>query len=393
MPAPLMTRVTNFAKENRHANWDGLVTPGLYDTELHSHLTDEFLRNVLVSTSQLELCRYLRAHVWNDAYRTQFWVVNALERFIVRLLTTRVDVHGIRILQRSLDEGAPVDILACGVHSCLPKHISTLTAEELLASCHLLKSIVCDEEARDCVLDARLFRDLSIRGAESDVLVSAVLDVFLCGNVTTFAHAFLMAENAAHRLIADFTNVPRLGEAAHEGHYPHLSRSLAFLEALATSMEWHPHMSEWVVALARYGWPPMFGTLVAKMLTTPSVHFVVAMERQKRLASLIRMSHRHASEGPGAESWRVVRGRLRIVWPSRFAAVLNLPDVCKTCATTAYECPITLQACVYPTVASDGHTYERDALLRLMVENLRPVSPVTKAPLLFLVFDNYALHS
>jgi hypothetical protein len=43
-------------------------------------------------------------------------------------------------------------------------------------------------------------------------------------------------------------------------------------------------------------------------------------------------------------------------------------------------CPITLEVFDEPMVASDGHTYERRALLRLL-ETSKPVSPLTRVPL------------
>ena len=53
-------------------------------------------------------------------------------------------------------------------------------------------------------------------------------------------------------------------------------------------------------------------------------------------------------------------------------------------------CPITLQPCVHPVVASDGHTYERDALLEHLARN-GARSPVTREPLEYHLYANRAL--
>ena len=64
-------------------------------------------------------------------------------------------------------------------------------------------------------------------------------------------------------------------------------------------------------------------------------------------------------------------------WPTRFGESPRQGD---DEATTTVECPITLQPCVDPVVASDGHTYERDAILKHMLQN-GLVSPLTRQAL------------
>ena len=301
------------------------------------------------------------------------------------------------MLRRSVEHGAGAELMACNVHSCASHHVRTFQQTEVVALCHLLRLIVStDDAARTCLLDPHLFRDLSLRARENATVAAAVLEVFWMGRVCDVSHAYAMAEHAAHRLITDFTGVPKLVCAADGGPtgVPHLENALRFLQLLATDLGWHAHLSQWVVTLSRYGWPPVFGPLVAAMLTPPSVHFVVALERGGRLDALARAVNDHAAAEACTtrDAWLVARGRLRAAWPSRFAEAVRRPSECRTDPVTAIECPVTLQPCVYPATASDGHTYERDALLRIMVGSDAPRSPVTKAPLLFFVFDNYAVH-
>lgn len=47
--------------------------------------------------------------------------------------------------------------------------------------------------------------------------------------------------------------------------------------------------------------------------------------------------------------------------------------------TTEYTCPITLEPIVYSAIASDGHMYERAAILKQMVSKC--ISPLTREPL------------
>ena len=136
------------------------------------------------------------------------------------------------------------------------------------------------------------------------------------------------------------------------------------------------------------------------MLATPSVQFLIEAHRGGALDGLVRAAHRHAARAPHEEEewggvWRRVRDRLHTLWPTRCAAAMGLTmeqdEHQRRAAATAYECPITLQGCIHPVVASDGHTYERDALLRFMAQHDVPVSPVTKGRITFLLYENYAL--
>ena len=84
-----------------------------------------------------------------------------------------------------------------------------------------------------------------------------------------------------------------------------------------------------------------------------------------------------------------VQTALRELWPTRVDALLGRDVVADTVPKTAYACPITLCPCVDPVVASDGHTYERDAILSLLVRG--GTSPFTRLPLEPFVVSNYAL--
>ena len=127
---------------------------------------------------------------------------------------------------------------------------------------------------------------------------------------------------------------------------------------------------------------PCYAPLVESMLSTPSVEFLLAMERRGFLTALV------GTARSGGAAWDGVRRALRKAWPAKMR-VGNDGGGGDEAARTALECPITLMPCVHPVVASDGRTYERDAILTHMAtgDNL---SPVTKTPLGRILFDNYA---
>ena len=75
-------------------------------------------------------------------------------------------------------------------------------------------------------------------------------------------------------------------------------------------------------------------------------------------------------------------------WRERIDAVAFAIDT-HTNPPYTYECPITLSPVVHPCIASDGHTYEQDAIMRVLVDDLP--SPMTRAPLDLQLVYNYGL--
>lgn len=142
-----------------------------------------------------------------------------------------------------------------------------------------------------------------------------------------------------------------------------------------------------MVQLWRTAWNPAFGVLVAHQLDTSSVEFVVRLEQKEKLCFLIRACNDNLRE---SLSWRAVRAHLRRHWPGRVSEVLHISEEGETTTTSTVECPITHSGMRHPVVASDGHTYERDALLQHMVRN-GAWSPMTREPLSYHLYTNRAL--
>ena len=373
----LLHRIRYYSRTNTCA--DGamrdMVEKG--DTEAMHHITYKFLESVFGTYTSLEMLEFLRLEVFGNCFRTAFWNESPLER-VTATLIYNIDEFGIRILQESALNGADAVRMACNVHLWIKRHIFSVSESELVLFCELMSILAKNKKAVDCLMNVQLFRDMSERCRYSDRIMESVLGVFLDANVTEFSYSFLMAEMAAMSLIKHFSNVKDIH------FHSHLLYSLRFLERLAALMEWHVFISEWIVSLSKHKWPLVFGKLVSNMLSTPSVVFIVDLHRAHRLDSLILASHNLAVKN---QDWMRVCRRLRSQWPSRFAKVLDFQD--ETCSSTMYECPITLQKCISPVVASDGHTYERDALFKVLTTD--PISPITKSRLSYILFDNYAI--
>ena len=135
--------------------------------------------------------------------------------------------------------------------------------------------------------------------------------------------------------------------------------------------------------LWRTGWPCAVGAVVAALLDTTSIFLVVHWGRARRLDGLLQAAWRHTH----SVQWTRVTKLLAMHWPLECAAS---PCMTPTLTSAATTCPITLCAMVHPVVASDGHTYERDALMHHFVCN-GMTSPMTRAPLSAHLFPNRAL--
>lgn len=70
-----------------------------------------------------------------------------------------------------------------------------------------------------------------------------------------------------------------------------------------------------------------------------------------------------------------LRALLEPYWVSKFSET----DAVPLARDDAPECPITLERCVRPVIASDGFTYEQDAIMTLLSRGM--TSPMTREPL------------
>tara|TARA_B110001450_G_scaffold87075_1_gene82925 strand:- start:3417 stop:4580 length:1164 start_codon:yes stop_codon:yes gene_type:complete len=135
--------------------------------------------------------------------------------------------------------------------------------------------------------------------------------------------------------------------------------------------------------LWRTGWPVEIGPVLAHLLDTSNVTLVVEWETKGKLKSLI-----HASQEHKTIEWRAVRGLIRYLYPACVRLALNEAYVAPPDADrTECTCPITLEYIVNPVIISDGHTYERDAIMRHFASS-GFVSPLTRQRVAPYVFTN-----
>ena len=80
--------------------------------------------------------------------------------------------------------------------------------------------------------------------------------------------------------------------------------------------------------------------------------------------------------------WRLLR------WP--LARVANRRRALEEAAPEEFVCPITHELLIDPVVASDGHTYERQAI-REVIDRQNGLSPLTRETLAREVYSNFGL--
>lgn len=154
---------------------------------------------------------------------------------------------------------------------------------------------------------------------------------------------------------------------------------------------WHSLLCRKVTELLRGKTyiPFDLATFLCQLLQdTTSVELVVRLERAGVLSHLLEACQQYRLLEGEYESqsfvWTRVRTLLHDHWPSKVASSLDqMSDEESEEGTLELECPLTLAPCVHPVVASDGHVYERDAIVRYMAsfadDDAR--SPLTRQPL------------
>ena len=152
-------------------------------------------------------------------------------------------------------------------------------------------------------------------------------------------------------------------------HDDRLHALVQFATAAAPTL--HGVVAPYAVELLSRAVVPPFTALYEALLRGPSVQFAVLCHRRGRLGRL--------------RDTPALRRALGQQWPSAVACAHTPGEQ----GASAVVCPITLAACVHPVVASDGHTYERDAIVTHLTHSRR--SPNPNAPLTFDLLPNYAV--
>ena len=325
------------------------------------------LTGVLSALLAPGLMNYVRREVRPNRLRSIFFVQAPLDRAVLTVETREIS----ELVCLAIDMGADVPRLACNVAPMLVRAAGVV--ENVDALCSAIVRLAAT--ARDLVSDEELFNNLATR-MRPNAHVSYVVDVVRTCDVYDDRIAAVVRK-CVRFLVSEVTRVHRLSTE------PHMQAALDFLTTCVLRNYWRPFLVPHVAMMARHGWPTEFAPLMTAMLSDPSVELLLTLEKSHRLAHLIRRAY----DDP---AWKPVIDLLQHHWPGRVSEVLNTPTRPKRDPTQVYTCSITLDVVTHPVVASDGHTYERDALLRHMSQN-GYFSPLTKETLHFALYENRAV--
>ena len=319
------------------------------------------------------LYRYVAQHVWPSDVNTAFYMEKPFEDALFHIATsdgTKAfhDEHLYVFLNVALQRGAT----AQRIFSAISNHVVDAAADTpcIWSLLYFITSVFeMDPEMIHLVNDPKLFHNLAQRG---DFPCPGILFFFtkLAGYPVLIRQFRLILDKCTTILRSGFTDAEVRRNA------------LIILERCVS--EWYSVISDVLTNVSFTAWRDDLGTLLASMLSSTSVELVLSLESVNNLDSLIVFASKRDDK-----VWKSVLTLLRLQWPQKVASVLNEPTC--THVMTTLTCPITLQECVYPVVASDGHTYERDALMRHMGK-CGAVSPITREAISYHMFPNRSVY-
>lgn len=300
-------------------------------------------------------------------FQTLFLILGPMEWFCMRLAPDdAMSTSSWLMLHRFLDLGSDPERMLLALGAKLP---SLVRGAPLDVTCSLLQRL--------CLSDPRCKDVLMMEGSE------------------LFVHL-------ANRVRANYNDVPLIVEwliecdiVQHAGEPTHSVPVVVQLcSTLLTSMRdhavrllvecvgkrttasalWKELLCSHIRNAMRVNTPPCMVPLLRHMLDDTNVRFVVELHRHQLFSHVAWLAEHR-------EEWASLRPLLFRTTPSA--------DVGKDVV-----CPLTMDTPVHPVVASDGHTYERDELLKFFVRtHPDTLSPVTQQPLTYHLHRNFCLSS
>jgi hypothetical protein len=251
-----------------------------------------------------------------------------------------------------------------------------------------------DVNACNLVADASLFELIAMRLRDDFIPLHAAVSLARTEGIRR--HSLVIMPIVSH-CCATLATCSQGQWTAHDPCQGMVTSVYFLVELMNASSTWHELLTcdlcKW---LPRVALTERANSLLVASLRVPSVQMVLALHESEVLDSLI--AHAHQSE------WHVTLSILRDQWPQRVSRG------CGTCDETGggdagtalrdcgghreddggLACPITLMPFSRPVVASDGHVYERDALMEHL-SRYGCVSPMTKGTLRYDLFEVYPI--
>lgn len=327
----------------------------------------------------VETCRFLNVHL-NGSPPIYLFISGG---GVVDVVFMQIQAVGPQVLvisqdifvtmNRVFDIGVNLIHFACGITPLVMK------AFEERGDMHriliLVGRIASDEAMRDMMRDVHFFRAISTYISLHPNEMETVLPIVL-----NYADDVRLIDDSIRQILL------YVGRAWSNFESAPVKCAVDFISScFCENPSLRDLYTSLVVELWRTGWNIALGALLAYQLDTTSVEFVVLMAKKRKLDDLVALAYERTTI-----HWRAVRQLLWQQWPDCVARVTRHAVDVHTITSDDVCCPITQMPMSYPVVASDGHTYERDAIIRHVL-SLGLWSPVTRLPISYHLYENRAL--
>ena len=309
-----------------------------------------------------EFVAFVREHVWTDTELTQDFVLNCFPKILSYVrLWIREEHSMLELLKEAIYNGLDADEVACWFVPAIVECMSVALSSATLCL-NLLLLLAQRVNTKDLMADVELFHTL----VDSGFWLYAV-------RIVHFAKLYDVHPDNLARLVLHVSNQLRFPLRVDERLC--LSFFCNLLDGVRGA-EWRFRLIDRVVQILRArSWSVLYDELWVRMLDTTSVQLVLALHATSQLSTFIGVARDHHNYNRG--QWSRVWAHLCRHWPARTDKNSAPP--------TNYICPITLDACCKPVVASDGRVYERNAIVQHMALN-GPISPMTRAVISYDLF-------
>ena len=331
-------------------------------TQVGDDLVDIYV-DLLRKRSKEDVYRFLDEQVWSHAHRRAFFLQYPLREVLSTYLSsTALDVDDIHFVVKAIRYGAEVGRMASHIFPAIVNTLAHSDFAHVKAACALLRVFSGFEEWVECMFDPKIFQAIANTNYFAEVLSD--VSAFTL-RVSREPLGALVVAPVVMRMLG------MVGSCCVKDSHAEVVYDL--LTALYDFPEWHVDVAKATTRrMALSQWvPPSSTTLLRAMLRTSCVLCVVVLYTEDLLEST-RAVLRERSD---LVTWKLLEAQ----WPSKEAE--------QEAAVGRVECPITLHRCRRPVLASDGHTYERVAILTHMAR-IGFTSPMTTEPLLPYLYPN-----
>jgi len=326
------------------------------------------------------LSTFCSKEIWPSPVATSFFLKMPVSLALGRLsqnlhpLTESIEIYP--FLHATMNAGYPVDRVAACVTFQLERHVDDCSDACVLLLCNLLQRFADDSFSRKMLHKDELFQRLHFRMVRrATTQYKTAFMTLLCSLVlsadmihTSFDSVTCIVESACLSLTLSSTPT-----------------ALSLVCECAKQIEWHSRLCMFLISTVKVmGWQDSCAQIYLHMIHGASVQFLLDVVNLGLFESLL-----EATRTKKSHHWKHMYDLLTVLWPSKVNQYETTVVISRPSSTT-YECPLTLVPCTYPVVASDGHTYEMDALLTHMSQS-GYWSPMTRQPISCIVFRNRCL--